>query len=37
MGLRDNLVDYVQEPEAQEWRSSRKLAQAAGQEPLTAA
>jgi soluble cytochrome b562 len=26
MGLRDNLVDYVQEPEAQEWRSSQQLA-----------
>ncbi len=26
MGLKDNLVDYVEEPEAQEWRSSRQLA-----------
>jgi hypothetical protein len=26
MGLQDNLVDYVQEPEAQEWRSSQRLA-----------
>jgi hypothetical protein len=28
MGLQDNLVDYVAEPEAQEWRSSRLLASA---------
>ncbi|GAB2795608.1 DUF4041 domain-containing protein [Amycolatopsis magusensis] len=27
MGLRDNLVEYVQEPEAAEWRSSRRLAE----------
>jgi hypothetical protein len=26
MGLKDNLVDYVEEPEAREWRSSRQLA-----------
>jgi hypothetical protein len=26
MGLQDNLIDYVQEPEAEEWRSSRRLA-----------
>ncbi|GAA0646810.1 DUF4041 domain-containing protein [Kutzneria viridogrisea] len=25
MGLQDNLVDYVQEPEAQEWRSSQQI------------
>ncbi|MFJ1759021.1 DUF4041 domain-containing protein [Amycolatopsis sp. NPDC088138] len=37
MGVRDNLVDYVQEPEAQEWRSSRKIADtAAGGRPLPA-
>ncbi|GAB3144140.1 hypothetical protein GCM10027258_32210 [Amycolatopsis stemonae] len=37
MGLRDNLVDYVQEPEAQEWRSSRRMAEAEnGGRPLTA-
>jgi hypothetical protein len=28
MGLQDNLVDYVQEPEAQEWRTSQQLAAA---------
>ena len=27
MGLKDNLVDYVEEPEAPEWRTSRQLAQ----------
>jgi hypothetical protein len=26
MGLRDNLIDYIEEPEAQEWRSSQQLA-----------
>ncbi|WP_077241497.1 DUF4041 domain-containing protein [Amycolatopsis azurea] len=26
MGLKDNLLDYVEEPEAQEWRSSQQLA-----------
>ncbi|MBB2506316.1 DUF4041 domain-containing protein [Amycolatopsis echigonensis] len=26
LGLKDNLVDYVEEPEAQEWRTSRQLA-----------
>jgi hypothetical protein len=34
MGLRDNLIDYVQEPEAQEWRSSRKIAGAANGDRL---
>jgi hypothetical protein len=33
MGLRDNLIDYVEEPEAQEWRSSRQLALDAAPEP----
>ncbi|MFI9381306.1 DUF4041 domain-containing protein [Kutzneria sp. NPDC052558] len=27
MGLQDNLVDYVEEPEAEEWRSSRRMAE----------
>ncbi|MBN9742893.1 DUF4041 domain-containing protein [Amycolatopsis sp. A1MSW2902] len=25
LGLKDNLVDYIEEPEAQEWRTSRQL------------
>ncbi|MBB5895178.1 DUF4041 domain-containing protein [Kutzneria kofuensis] len=28
MGLQDNLVDYVEEPEAEEWRSSQRLSDA---------
>ena len=27
LGLQDNLVDYVEEPEAEEWRSSRRMSQ----------
>jgi hypothetical protein len=26
-GLQDNLVDYVEEPEAEEWRSSRRISE----------
>ncbi|WP_326834876.1 DUF4041 domain-containing protein [Amycolatopsis rhabdoformis] len=38
MGLRDNLLDYVEEAEAQEWRSSRQLARdAAPASPAPAA
>ena len=27
MGLQDNLVDYVEEPEAEEWRSSQRMSE----------
>jgi len=36
MGLKDNLVDYVEDAEAQEWRSSQRLASDAGAPAVSA-
>jgi len=36
MGLKDNLVDYVEDAEAQEWRSSQRLASDAGDQAASA-
>jgi hypothetical protein len=36
MGLKDNLVDYVEDAEAQEWRSSQRLAFDAGDQAVSA-
>ena len=36
LGLQDNLVDYVEEPEAEEWRSSQRLSDTANTPPVEA-